>query len=156
MAFVDRMQDQQDGERKYQQTCGQPMRLRIFQPLDMLINSDGDDLGFIGDIAADHQHDAKLANGVRKAKNSGGQNTGFGNRQNHREKTVDRPRAQRICGLQNIRIDGFKGILQRLHHKRNRVKNRADEQPLEGKSQSTPAEQSGKLAQRAVRPHRQQ
>ena len=48
------------------------MRLRIFQPLDVLINGDGDNLGFVGDIATDHQYDAKLANGVRKAKNSCG------------------------------------------------------------------------------------
>lgn len=43
------------------------MRLGVVHKLDGLVDSDAGDLGLVPDTAAYHQHDAKLAQSVRKA-----------------------------------------------------------------------------------------
>src|SRR6187399_624012 len=57
---------EQHGERKQEHSCTQPMRLRIAQSLDMVVDGDREHLRAPRDVTPEHEHDAKLTHRVRK------------------------------------------------------------------------------------------
>ena len=65
------------------------MRLRVFQRFDMVVDLHRHDAGLAGDVAADHQHDAELADGVGEAQDGGRDEAG--SRQRQRDGEEARP-----------------------------------------------------------------
>ena len=56
------------------------MRLGVFQRLDMIVDLYRNDSRLVRNVATDHQHDTKFANGMRKAENRTTDETGAGER----------------------------------------------------------------------------
>ena len=116
--FATGMQRQQDREAEDQQDQGQTVGRGIIQRLDMVIDLHRGDTGFAGQIAAQHQHHAKLAHRMGKAQNGRGDEAGARQGQSHGKKPVQRAGAQRSGGFQRARADGLECALQGLHRKR--------------------------------------
>ncbi len=132
------------------------MGLAVFQRLDVVINLHRHHSGLVGNIAADHQHHAEFADGMGKTEDAGRQKPGLGQRQGYREKPVQRPGAGRCGGFQRSVADGNKGVLQRLHHERQRIQHRRRDQSAEAERQGADAEPLGEFTDRAGRPHQHQ
>ena len=103
-----------------------------------------------GNIAADHQHHAELADGVGETEDRRGDETRAGQGQDHAEKSVPGIGAQGRGHFQGAGADGGKGVLQRLHHKWHRVDHRADHQPGKTEGQGAQPQGLGELADKAV------
>src|SRR5690606_35006237 len=71
-AAVDHVHGEQHEEREDEEAGRQRVRLAVLQRLDMLEDCDRDDPRFAGNAAADHQHDAELAERVREHEHHGG------------------------------------------------------------------------------------
>ena len=132
------------------------MRLGVFLRLHVVIDLHRYHAGFVGDVAAHHQHHAKLAHRVRKAHHGGGQITRLGQWQHDAEKCVKWRSPQRGGNFQRPLADGFKRILEGLHHKRQRIENRAHHQTRKGEWQRSQPQRLGEPPHRSVRPHRDQ
>ena len=65
---IEAVQRQQHGKAEQCHGTRQPVGLGVFERFDAVIDLDRNDAGLVGDVAADHQHDAEFANRVRKAK----------------------------------------------------------------------------------------
>jgi hypothetical protein len=65
-ASIQHVNRQQHDEREDEQSGGEKMGLRVFEGLDVLVDGDRDDLRATRYVAADHEHDAELAERVRE------------------------------------------------------------------------------------------
>ena len=94
------------------------MGLGVFQRLYVVIDLHRDNARDARDVAAQHQHHAKLAHRMGKAQNGRGDEAGARQGQSHSKKPVQRAGAQRGGGFQRARAYGLKCALQGLHRKR--------------------------------------
>ncbi|MNE14427.1 hypothetical protein D3C80_1073070 [compost metagenome] len=127
--FTAGIQRQQDDKREHQHGPGQPVGLGVFHGFDMVVDLHRDHAGFIGNVAADHQHDAELTDGVGEAENGRRDESGAGQRQGHAEESVPGIGAQRCGHFQRSGAYRGKSILQRLDHERHGIQHRTDDQP---------------------------
>ena len=83
--------------------AGQDVRLGPAQRLDVVVDRDRQDLGLARDVAADHQHDAELADRVGEAEHGAGQEARP--RQRHGDATRTRPsgEARRVAATSSGR-----------------------------------------------------
>ncbi len=79
-----------------------------------------------GKIAADHEDDTELANGVGEAQHNGGEERSTRERENHAPHSVPATAAERSGGVEHGAVDGGKASRQRLNSKRQAVDHRAD------------------------------
>ena len=86
-------QQHQEGEEHH--AAGQPVGLRVFQRLDVVVDLHRDDARLARDVAADHQHHAEFADGVGEAEDGGGEEAGPRQRHGDAEEGVQRAGAQR-------------------------------------------------------------
>ena len=147
---------QQHREAEQQQPRGEAMRRGVFDRLDVAVQLRGDHARRAGDVAADHQHDAELADGVREAQHRGGDDAAARQRQRDVHEALPRPGAQRGGGLQRARAEGLERGLDRLHDEGHRVQHRRDDEPREAERQQADAQRLRGLADDAVRPHQHQ
>ena len=73
---VEGVERQQDEEAESQHAAGQPVRLRVFERFDMVVDLHRDDPRLAGDVAADHQHDAEFADRVGEAQDRAAEKPG--------------------------------------------------------------------------------
>ncbi|MCY1250587.1 hypothetical protein D9M72_642400 [compost metagenome] len=106
----------------------------------MIVDLHRDHAGLLGNIAADHQHHAELADGVGKAENGRGNETGAGQGQYHAEKGIPGIGPQGRGHFERARANRGKSVLQRLDHKRHRIQHRTDDQPRKTEREGAKAE----------------
>ena len=150
------MQGHQHHHRKHHQPGGQAVRSGKLRGLDMVEDGHRQHACAAGDVAADHQHHAKLAHGVRKAQHRGRHQPRPGERQRDAEKTVQRAGAQSRSGFQRALRNRLKSLLQRLHDKGHGVQHRSHHQATERERQPAKTQRLRELAHRPLRPHQQQ
>src|SRR5690606_39268777 len=73
VAPVDGIDEEQHQIREYEQDRGMSVSLRIAQRFYVVVNRDRNDLGAFRNVAADHEHDAELADRMRERQHAGGQ-----------------------------------------------------------------------------------
>ena len=149
--FTAGIECQQHNERKHQHRTGQPMGLGIFHGFDVIVDLHRHHAGFVGNVAADHQHHAELTHGVCEAEDGSGDKTRAGEWQDHAEKRIPRIGAQGCRHFQRPSADGGKGILQWLDHEGHRVDHRTDHQPGKAEGQRAEAQRLRELTDEPVR-----
>ena len=95
--------------------------------LHLIVERDGERARGARKIAANHQDDAELANGVGKAEHRGGEQRSARERENDAPHSVPATAAERGGGVEHGAIDRGKAGGQRLHGKRQAVDDRADD-----------------------------
>ena len=97
----------------------------------MLEDGDRDDPGLAGDVAAHHQDDPELPQGVGEAEHPGGDESPPGHGYRHGEERVEGAGAEGECGLERPASHRLERPLDRLHHEGHGVDRGSDDQALE-------------------------
>ena len=142
---------QENDEGEGEHPGGEPVRPAVVERLHVVVERDREHLGLARDIAADHQHHAELAHGVREAEHHGGDESRAGERHHHREESIPRRRRAAWLRLHRPLADALERGLQRLHHEGQRVDHRANHEAGEGEGQQ--AEGLGERSEWASRSH---
>src|SRR5574343_771564 len=150
---VEGIERQQYGETEQDHAAGQPVRLRVFQGFDVIVDLYGDNARLLRNIAADHQDDAEFPNGMCKAKDGAGQEPWPGQWNSDRPKGVPRRGAQRRSHFKRSFAYRFKGILYGLNNKGERVDDRGKDQSRKGKGEESKSERLGQMPNGPARTH---
>lgn len=101
--------------RRFQsQGAGQPVRLGVFQRLDVVVNLHRDDAGLARNVTADNQHDAEFADGMGKAEDGPGDEAGGCERHGNRPEGIPGAGTQSGCNLPVLCSTLLFGILVRI------------------------------------------
>ena len=111
------------------------MRFRELQGFDIVVQGDGQHLGFARDIAADHQYHAEFTHRVGKTQARRGNETASGQGQHDRAELVQWAGAQGGGRLQQTVGYPLERGLQGLHDKRQGIDYRADHKRAETECQ---------------------
>src|SRR5215831_12337336 len=142
-AFLDEDHRENDDKRKHGHAAREDAGFAPTRRLDIVVYRDRRYLRRARDIAADHQNDAELTNGMGEAEHGTGEETGTRQRHGHCPKRPPRRRAQRRSYLERSIAHGLEGVADRLHHERQRIDHGANDQSLESEGESPPAPQTG-------------
>src|SRR5579871_6618236 len=86
-----------EGEEQQDECCA--VRYVVIRRLHLVVNIDRNGARYAGDVAADHEHHAEFADGVREAQHDAGDRAGGRERQNHAAKGLEARCAQRPGGF---------------------------------------------------------
>ena len=86
------------------------MGVHVLQSFNMVIDRNREDLGLTRYVAANHQHDAELADGVGKAEYRGRKEAVTGQWDSDRNKSIKWRCAQCGCDLERAASDRTEGI----------------------------------------------
>ncbi len=128
------------------------MRARVVERFDVVVDRNGYDARFAGDVATDHEHDTELSQRVGEAQHSRGKETGRGQRHRDGEKCVELRGAERAGRLDLLPAEGVERALQRLHRERQAVEAGGNDESRERERQGFTGHLDPPAADRAVRP----
>uniref|UniRef100_E6QN49 Uncharacterized protein n=1 Tax=mine drainage metagenome TaxID=410659 RepID=E6QN49_9ZZZZ len=126
--------DEGDEAKREQQTRG-AVGGGVVKVLDLVEKDDGESAGGAGDVSAKHEDYAELAEGVEKTEQGGGEDGAAGERQQKGAGDADGTSGKQARRVEQCGINGGKARDQRLYGEGKAVKNRADDQSREGKSE---------------------
>ncbi len=134
-----------DEDAQGKEDCGGAIRGGVVEVLDLVVEDDGESAGGAGNVAAEHEYDAELADGVEKTEHDGGQKRAAGKRNEDAGDQAHRPGSEEARGVNECGIDGSEARDQRLHGKGQAVDDGADDEASEGKGEGM-AEEGGDAA----------
>src|SRR5690606_37409609 len=123
-----KVDEEERDEREREQHGRQPVCLPVVESLHVIVDRDRQYPRLAGNVAADHEHHAELADRVRKGQHDRRDDPGARERQRHAEEPDDRPGAQRCRDLERPRADRRERGLQRLDRERERIQHRRHDQ----------------------------
>lgn len=112
------------------------VRSGVVEGLDVVVNGDGNSTGGARDVAADHEHDAKFAEGMREGEGEAGDQARDGERQNYAVKGSPARCAERGGGGEEFAVDGGEGCSEGLHSEGKTVNDGTNDEAFEGERES--------------------
>ncbi len=125
----------------------------VLDGLDVVVDRDGDGARGSGKIAADHEDDAKFAEGVSEGQNNSGYYARQRKRKNDASKRAPGIGAEDAGGGEKFWIEAFERSDERLNAKRKTIENAGDDKAGERESERVAEECEPKFAERAAWAH---
>ncbi len=124
-------------KRENQHAAREPVRIRILESFNVIVNLYRHHAGLVRDVSADHQHNAEFADRMSKAENGGGNEAGSRQWQNDAEKNIQRIGAQGGSNFQRPLADRLKAFCNGCTTKGIEYKTGGDDQARKGKRQQS-------------------
>ena len=106
--------------------------------LDLVVDGDGESACGAGDVAANHENHAELADGVGETKCRGRDHRMDGERQKYAGQNAESARSQEAALLDECCVDGAKSSRQGLHGERKAIEDGTNDEAGKRKSEWMP------------------
>ena len=127
--------EQESDEGESDQGSGGEVCGGVLELLDLIEDGDGEGSGDAGDVAANHEDDSELADGVGEGEDGGGEKRHARKRQGDAAEDGPGRGSENLCDLDGGAVYGGKGDDQRLQGEGQAVDHGADQQPPESEGE---------------------